>query len=256
MMRRLRQLLQSPSGTQRELPVIAVAGALRSGTNYLKFLLEQNYEVTAGANAFGWKHAGVPVLARDSGLAYPDVPLAYIVKNPYSFVVSLSRYHQRKVTMGHEISIDGGEDFASFLISPVTIFDSQLAGTPKLRFANPVQYWNFIYWNLETLDQSRFRVAGFNYEDLICDPNSVRKIESVAKLQRRSEKLETPKNQLKRLGGGDIPVTKSGYESAEEFDAAYYAEKRYLESFTPTQLTFMGTEIDPWLMKRRGYETV
>lgn len=256
MMRRLGRMLRASSDTGPQLPAIAVAGALRSGTNYLRFLLEQNYKVTADFNAFGWKHSGVPVLAGDSGLAYPDVPLAYIVKDPYSFVVSLSRYHQRKVTMGHDISIDGGEDFASFLKGPVTIFDSQLAGSPKLRFANPVQYWNFVYWNLETLHPDRFRAAGFNYEDLIRDPGSVRKIEGVAKFQRRSEMLETPKNQLKRLGGKAIPATKSGYQGAEEFDAAYYAEKRYLESFTPSQLAFMRAEIDPWLMEKRNYETL
>ncbi len=256
MMRRLRRVLQGASKTETNLPVIAVAGALRSGTNYLKFLLEQNYAVTANSNVFGWKHAGVPVLASDSGLAYPDVPLAYIVKNPYSFVVSLSRYHQRRVTMGHKISIEGGLDFASFLTSPVTIFDSQLVGTPQLRFANPVQYWNFIYWNLEKLDTGRFRAAGFNYEDLICNPDRVRGIEAFAKFRRHSETLATPENQLRRLGGAAKPTTKAEYQKSEEFDAAYYAEKRYLDSFSSSQLAFMRAEIDPWLMTQRGYETI
>lgn len=256
MRRYLGRILLGPTNSEPELPIVAVVGALRSGTNYLKFLLEQNYEVTAASNAFGWKHAGVPVMAGDSGLAYPDIPLAYIVKNPYAFVVSLSRYHQRKVKLGHEISVEGGVDFASFLTNPITIFDSQLAGTPKLRFANPVQYWNFIYWNLETLDRARFRIVGFNYETLVCDPNTLYNIESLVKLRRRTEMLETPENQLKRLGGATVPTSKSGYQNGELFDAVYYAEKRYLDTFTPSQLTFMRTEIDPWLMTQRGYETI
>ena len=256
MMRRLLSRFRSASGTRQSRPAIAVAGALRSGTNYLKFLLEQNYDVTADFNAFGWKHAGVPVLADSAGLNYPDMPLTYIVKNPYATVVSLHRYHQRKVTQGQRISLEGAENFSDFLTSPVTVFDSRLDGTPQLRFANPVQYWNFVYWNLETLDRRRFRVIGFNYEDLIAEPQTIRDIESIARLERRSEVLTTPKNQLKRLQGAPMSEAKSGYESTEDFNSAYYTEKQYLESFTEPQLAFIRREIDPWLMERRRYEVL
>jgi len=256
MIGKLRRMLHGPFDVASDLQVVAVAGALRSGTNYLKFLLEQNYHVVAEFNAFGWKHAGVPVLAGKSGLAYPDMPLVYVVKGPYAFVVSLHRYHQRKLTEGHRISIDGGEDFDSFLSGPVTVFDSQSAGSPQMRFANPVQYWNFLYWNLETLDPVRFRVAGFNYEDLIADPDLLCRNQVVMKLRRRSEAVATPTNRLKRLGETAGSAAKTGYQSGESFDSAYYTEKRYLDSFTPAQLSFMRAEIDPWLMARRGYEII
>ena len=247
-------LQQSGQGSEPGKPVIAVAGALRSGTNYLKFLLEQNYDVAADSNAFGWKHGGVPVFAASAQLSYPDMPLAYIVKNPYAFVVSLHRYHQRKIKAGHRISLDAEAEFNAFLTSPVTIFDSQLDGSPQLRFSSPVQYWNFLYWNLETLDPKRFRVAGFNYEDLVTNPLGIRMVESVAGLTRRSEELETPKNQLKRLGGAVMTGEKSTAEGDEDFDGSYYTEKRYLGSFTDEQLAFMRAEIDPWLMQQRGYD--
>ncbi len=254
MMRRLLGMIQGESNADRDKTVVAVVGALRSGTNYLKYLLEQNYDVTADFNAFGWKHAGVPVLADGTGFEYPDLPLTYIVKNPYATVVSLHRYHQRKVKQGHVISLAGEEDFNAFLTSPVTVFDSQLKGSPQLRFANPVQYWNFVYWNLETLDRQRFQAVGFNYEELIVEPEAIFKVEEITRLRRLSQEVATPTNQLKRLKGTPMSEAVSGYETGEDFNPAYYTDKHYLGSFNDEQLAFMRQQVDPWLMQQRGYE--
>ena len=253
-MRRLLGRFQGEPKTGGDKTAIAVVGALRSGTNYLKYLLEQNFEVAADFNAFGWKHAGVPVLADSAGLHYPDLPLAYIVKNPYATVVSLHRYHQRKIKQGHVISLDGEEDFDAFLTSPVTVFDSQLQGSPQLRFANPVQYWNFVYWNLETLDRRRFQAIGFNYENLIVKPETILEMEKIKNLKRGARQLATPRNQLKRLKGTPMSEAVSGYETGEDFNAGYYTDKEYLDAFTPEQLEFMRRQVDPWLMQQRGYE--
>ncbi len=258
MMRRLRRMLFERAGQPADSasPKIAIVGGLRCGTNYLKYLLERNYVVSADFNSFGWKHSGIPVLGQNSRLAYPDVPLAYIVKNPYAFVASLHRYHRRKATHGDRISVSGNDGFDAFLTGSVVISDSQLAGSPQMRFPNPLQYWNFLYWNLETLDTSRFSAVGFNYEDLIADPDQVRGVEAVAKLQRRSIELATPRNQMRRLGeSAGLPAT-GGYESVESFDPSYYKEKRYLEHYTPEQLAFIRSEVSEWLMQRRGYQLI
>ncbi|WP_457940347.1 hypothetical protein [Mesorhizobium sp. 10J20-29] len=259
MIRILRSMLLSRSGIRSpvgNLRKIAVVGALRSGTNFLKYLLEQNFLVSADFNAFGWKHSGIPVLSHNSALDYPDVPLAYIVKNPYAFAVSLHRYHQRISTHGDRISISGSEGWSAFLVNPIVISDSQLAGSPQMRFANPFQYWNFLYWNLETLDQKRFCAVGFNYEDLIADPETVRSIERVVRLRRRPSALVTPGNQMRRLGGRTAPTSITGYETPERFDLNYYTEKRYLHPYTPEQLAFVRSEISIWLMERRGYRII
>jgi len=255
----LRKVLFARAGSrssEADLPKIAVVGALRSGTNFLKYLLEQNFLVCADFDAFGWKHSGVPVLGRNSTLDYPDVPLAYIVKNPYAFAVSLHRYHQRISMHGDRVSVSGSEGWSAFLTSPIVISDSQLTASPQMRFANPLQYWNFIYWNLETLDQKRFRAVGFNYEDLIANPETVRRIETAVRLRRRSATLATPGNQMRRLGARAAPASISSYETPERFDPDYYTDRRYLDSYTPEQLAFIRSEVSPWLMERRGYPII
>lgn len=253
MIRLLGKLRSSRSGqpeTSDRSPAVAVCGALRSGTNLLKYMLERDYHARVNFNAFGWKHAGVPVLSKDSGLTYPMVALAYVVKNPYAFVVSMHRYHQRKTLEGHRISLKAHTQFDRFLTGPVVISDSQLPGSPQLRFANPVQYWNFVYWNLETLDRARFRVVGFNYEDLITDPAGLRVVEDVAPLRRRASDVSVPPGNRLTRGSANSPTSS---ERDEPFDLTYYTEERYLHSFTGEQLAFVGSEVDHWLMERRSY---
>jgi hypothetical protein len=227
---------------------VSVLGAFRCGTNYLKFLLERNYDVRAHFSAYGWKHAGVPIFATGSGHEYPAMPVVFVVKNPYAFVLSLHKHliDNRKGMISHEA-------FDDFLRKPIVLFDSQLEKSPQLRFSNPVQYWNFVYWNLETLDRKRFSCVGFNYEDLLTNPLLVRQVEAVAALKRHGDEIHVPQNQMRRLGpSSSFDVSK--YETKESFDPHYYVERKYLDRLTPQQIAFVSAEADPWIMARRNYE--
>lgn len=229
---------------------IAVLGAFRSGTNFVKYLLERNYEVTAHFSAFGWKHAGVPIFSGGSGFEYPGMPAVFVVKNPYAFVVSLHKHfiENRKGMIAEE-------NFADFLIRPLVLFDSQLEASPQLRFSNPVQYWNFVYWNLECLDGEHFSCAGLNYEDLVADPGRIREVERIGNFMRRGEGIVAPENQMRRLGPNS-KFTIGEYQTATAFDRDYYLGRKYLEKLTKEQIAFIGAEADPWIMQRRGYETL
>lgn len=249
---RIKDLVSRGFGISRpskdDLPKVAVVGALRTGTNYLKFLLETNYRVSAGFSDFGWKHAGVAIFNRGSGYDYPNVPLFYIVKNPYAFVVSLHRYY-----VAHKKNIISHETFDRFLTQPIVLFDSQLKDSPQMRFSNPIQYWNYIYWNLENLSREKFRSLGFNYEDLLANPDGIRTLEQMFRFQKRTDETVVPRNQLKRLSGVTADVAGGQYETDDSFDSGYYIEKKYLEDFSKEQLRFIRDEVDHGLMARRGY---
>ncbi len=248
----LRNLMAKPAagGGDAALPQVAVLGAMRCGTNLTRHLLETHWEVSAAFSPFGWKHAGLPIFNPDSGLAYPETPILYLVKDPSAFVLSLYYYRMQAITKGHRVSIEGAETLGDFLVRPIVIFDSQLEHSPRMRFANPLQYWNYIYWNLETLDRRRYRVRGLNYEDLIRRPESLKIVEEIASLRRRQPTVTLPRRQMGRDTDSETRVVGSG----ADFDVGYYAERRYLQSFTAAQLHFIGGEVDPWLMERRGYQ--
>ena len=241
----------SSNRSNDQMPKVAVLGALRCGTNYLKFLLESNYYVSAGFSEFGWKHAGVPIFNRGSGYEYPDVPLFYIVKNPYAFVVSLHRYY-----LALRRNIISHDEFGKFLTYPIVLHDSQLEHSPQMRFSNPIQYWNYVYWNLENLNKERFRAFGFNYEDLLEDPGGIKTMERSFRLKKKTEETVIPRNQLKRLSGVIAGVARGEYETDKSFDSSYYLEKKYLEDYSSEQLRFIRNEVDPWLMARRKYPVV
>lgn len=226
---------------------ISVLGAFRCGTNYVKYLLERNYRVNAHFSAFGWKHAGVPIFSGGSGYQYPKMPAVFVVKNPYAFTLSLHKHF-----IENRKGMIASEAFDEFLRKPIVLFDSQLEGSPQLRFANPVQYWNFVYWNLETLDRKRFACVGLNYEDLVADPERIRAVEKIATLARQTGEIVIPRNQMKRLGP-QSRLAVDEYETKQAFDRDYYLERRYLERITPSQVAFISAEADPFVMERRGY---
>jgi len=248
---RIKDLFTRGSSAHRpsydQLPKVAVVGALRTGTNYLKFLLEANYQITAAFSEFGWKHAGVPIFNHGSGFDYPDVPVFYIVKNPYAFVMSLHRYY-----VEHRKNIISHDAFDHFLTRPIVLFDSQLKNSPQMRFSNPIQYWNYIYWNLENLSTEKFRSIGFNYENLLADPEGIKALEQVFRFRKRTGRTIVPRNQLKRLTGVTADVAGGQYETEDSFDSSYYIEEKYLNDFSEAQLSFIRNELDPQLMARRG----
>lgn len=140
---------------RRRPATVVVVGALRSGTNYLRFLLERNWACSVAFDAFGWKHAGVPIPGSAARLAYPDLPILFTVKEPHAFCRSLHRYH-----VAHGRNLRAPTEWGRFLREPLVLLDRDPARSPQYRFANPVQYWCFVYWNLAFLPEGRFRVHG------------------------------------------------------------------------------------------------
>lgn len=242
--------LRRPTHQVGNASCVAVVGALRTGTNFVRHIIEAHWPVTVTYNAYGWKHAGIPVLGPGSDLSYPAIPIIFVVKNPYAFVVSLYRYRMLAETKGHRISLDGAVTFDAFLRGPVTLRDSQLRESPELRFGSPLQYWNFIYWNLERLDPQRFPAVGLNYETIVETPDCLAAVDRLIPVPRNPGMIVLPETTLRRTSDRK---RKGKEDVAQAFDTAYYTQRRYLEEFTAGQLDFVRREADPWLMERRGY---
>ncbi len=228
-------------------PRVAILGGFRCGTNYLKYLLEVNYHVSAEFSPYGWKHGGVPVFNVGSALRYARVPIVYSCKNPYAFVVSLYQYSQLRD------GLTTYDSLGQFLRSPLVMSCIETDGSPELRFSNPIQYWNYLYWNLESLSSDRFTAIGVNYDDLISDTGRLELIADTLGLKRRRSRLVQPAKKLTRESGRYTQFLDQRHQTEEQFDAGYYLDRRYLNELTSEQVDFIGTEVDPWVMTRRGY---
>ena len=128
-------------------------GAFRTGSNYLRALLELNYDVELVNGMGGFKHAPVPALFDDREWLPPADPIVGTVKDPWSWLPSMWRYVQG-VGGRH---VRGGATWERFLVEPICVTHGGHAGFPSYRFAGPVDYWNAMAHNLVDVSQCHRR---------------------------------------------------------------------------------------------------
>lgn len=233
---------------QKNAPQVAVMGAFRTGTNYVRFLLEQNFECRILYDAYGWKHGGVPVFTRYSGLAHPAVPVVYVVKHPAAFITSLYDYFRDK-----NRNMAAPADWEAFLREPLVIFDSKPEESAQMRFANPAQYWNFIYWNLSTLPAQRFRSAGLRYESVLENPQGeIGRVADGLGLRRKSTPFSVPEGKLARMNDKQRFEPEKAVTN-QSFNAVQYRDNSYLKRYSESDLDVLRAQLDPQLMARFDY---
>jgi len=87
------------------MKTVKMLGLMRSSTNLLELLLQANYHVKVLSNGGGWKH-GLYRVPQELGRSAPTVCL---VKEPYSWMVSMYRYRGRRKTRTFEDYLKAAE---------------------------------------------------------------------------------------------------------------------------------------------------
>ena len=112
---------------------IKIYGLQRSGTNWLGFLIQENFkDVRVLVNEGGWKH-GYYIIPWS---LKKEVDIISIIKNPYSWLVSVYNYWgpDRKKNIGPNLK---GVDFDTFVRN--RYLGEQQKGIPFImRAKNPV----------------------------------------------------------------------------------------------------------------------
>jgi hypothetical protein len=226
---------------------LAVLGCFRSGTNFAKTLLEQNYNCTIKNNVFGWKHGYVPIVSSDSNAKYDFFydEAFFITKNPFSFLVSLFNYHTQV-----QRNIIAPTDFSSFITSRIVMFDQSQEHSPQLRFSSPVELWNNMNWNY----WSSHRFVHIRYEKLVEQPQLVcEKAASKIGIIRTSSHFFVPEKKVKRISDAESIVNKEDYLSQENFDSSPYKQHTYMENFDQASRNFVLGTVDNELIDKLGY---
>lgn len=206
-------------------------GAFRSGTNYVRALLELNcrVEVVPGA---GFKHAPVP--ARFEG------PVLGVVKDPYSWLVSMWRYVNERGAK-HTIC---GKTWKRFLREPLVVFHGDIPGFPRYRFASPIEYWNCMAYNLVCLDPGRTWII--RYEDLLEEPRTA--IQTTAEafgLESSADTFRKVEKRTRNVGARRQEKRVDSYVTSERFEPAYFLQHRYMDEFSRLQRRSVLRAIDP-----------
>jgi hypothetical protein len=248
---RLEKLLVKQEQTKNksgQKNIYTVIGCFRSGTNYLKTIIESNYNYEVRFNTYGWKHGLLPVLTgteKKSMIKRGDLIIS-VTKNPFSFLYSMFKYCSK---INKNVICDTSS-FSNFIKSKFIIFDTDESST-QLYFSNPIAYWNSINWN----HSSSPNVISVRYEDLL-KVNEFEELEKIipALKERINVKFYKPKNSVKRMNEL-TDYGNSGYESKNMFQSDLYCNKEYMTFFDEADFEFVLSKLDHQLLDRLGYET-
>lgn len=169
------------------------------------------FALTSRSNG-GWKHAHAGELRR-SRLA-PDVGVAIIVRDPWSWLVSMFRrpYHWPR----------SSGDFAEFLEAPVTVVGREGPGPGPA--PTPVDVWNWKASGYLDLVADRPRTAIVRYEDLVLETAvAIRRVAAPLGLGVISEPvlpMRGVKHRDREVGADDYRQQLIDRRHAEVYDAA------------------------------------
>ncbi|SHH37583.1 hypothetical protein SAMN05216361_4426 [Marisediminitalea aggregata] len=226
---------------------IAMMGCFRSGTNFAKTILEQNYNCEVKNNVFGWKHGLLPIISADSNAQYHfDYEKAFfITKNPFSFLSSLFKYH-----LSVKRNLIAPNEFKQFIRTKIIVFDQGQANSPQLRFNNPIDFWTMMNWNYA----SKTDFVHIRYEWLVENPEVI--IERAAGkmgLERISTNFITPQKEVKRINDAETTKSLEDYQTTVDFDKGRYLKHGYMTDFDSDDVRFVLSQLDDELLDKLGY---
>lgn len=233
-------------------PKIKVFGAFRTGTNYLRALIEWNYPVEVVYNTIGgWKH-GVVTSEYLDVLYENNLHCIGVVKDPLATLRSIYNYY---VSAG--LNIRASKEWPDFLYSRFIIFDSgRNKRRTEYRYANPVEYWNAMTWSIlagAVKNPDIFMLI--KYEDLLIDPvNTIEKVMKKFGLISLSvnKEFKVPQKTLMRMGDG-ARKNKESYITNELFDGAYYLNNKFKDFYSPSDIDFVKSVLDEELLCEVAY---
>lgn len=234
-------------------PQIKQFGLHRSGTNFLRVILQENYHVSVLADEGGWKHGPYEVPERLGR----ELDCVICVKNPYAWLVSLHKYRHPEKDL----------PFADFVRSPIHVVGPD-GPDRAIDKPNPVRLWvemNEHWLSVKLQSHSQFV---FPYEKVLAAPReSIQELVTTLKLERRVPIA----HQLKKMVGAAVvepeffipsrhlnhlpdQYKKRNLAHGSTFDPGQYTRQDFLKAFTPDLLDFVNGNLQPGLVTRLGYQ--
>tara|TARA_Y100000758_G_scaffold247088_1_gene183097 strand:- start:635 stop:1378 length:744 start_codon:yes stop_codon:yes gene_type:complete len=243
---------------------IKLYGIPRSCTNLVKLLFHNNFSnVTTLSNVLGWKHGNHPEAVDWSGKdwdpinnpkgvspsdfvsndifnsikqTYEEGRMKYVVcvKDPYSWLVSYSKYEARESLISRSI--------LSF------------KGINRKKLVEYISLWNDRHRNWSELLKNNSNATSIRYEDILKDADSaLNKISIFFNLEKIDEVI-MPEFNLSRNPEAVGKLPKQEDKSFNKTD--YYLNKKYLEYFKKDDLKLIAKNIDSDLVSYFGYKLI
>jgi hypothetical protein len=233
-------------------PQIKQFGLHRSGTNFLRVILQENYHVEVLSREGGWKHGPYEVPKRLGR----ELDCVICVKNPYAWLVSIYNYRHPKKDI----------PFPAFVRSPIHIVHP---GGPDraIHKPNPVRLWVEMNEHWLSVKLQSHRLFVFAYEKVLAAPReSIQELVTTLKLERRvplTHRLKTAVGAAaqepeffvppRQLGALRDDYKKKNLAAGTTFDPGQYTRQEFFRAFTPDLLDFVNENLQSDLVTRLGY---
>ena len=124
---------------------IRIIGTPRSGTNYIKYLIETNSEYQCGFHVGWWKHSIIPSIMSGTEVMHDNTPTVIMFREPLEQIASFYKFAK----LGRAAIQGKTDSFSSFIREPIIMRPSDKI---EYWFDNPIAYWKQFYraalsWN-------------------------------------------------------------------------------------------------------------
>ena len=231
---------------EKHTKYIKIYGLQRTGTNFITDLINRNFQNTKVlVNIGGWKHGtyAAPMILGQ------EVDILVVSKNPLAWLRSMYEYWgpNRERNIGPDLR---NVAFEQFVKSPV-VFEKQKDIPYLFRAANPVQYWNNMYFHYLSIFTEQKRCIAISYESVLSDfYKSMLKLSDFFDLEPVSEDLEFTQEQKEFIPSSETPKTKDQPFSKLE----YYKQRGYMKYYSQDLLEFVVNQLDREVLSKLGYQ--
>lgn len=204
---------------------IKIYGERNSGTIYLEWLINKNFEIELLKNdETGWKHRLAPSKEEIEYDLNPEIYYLCLVKNPYSWLLSM---HKRPY-QHEELRKLRFRDFLKYSYGD---------------YRNPIMMWNLKNRSYLELGNYTKNHIFFRYEDFL---------ESIAEpLNTIASKFGIAKPPFYK--NIHVLLTNSHGISKNKFHAEYYTEEIWKEKLNPDHIETINQFLDKDLMNKLEY---
>ncbi len=231
-----------------------IIGMFRSGSNFLRALLERNYACRIGYNSFGWKHGLFPIIAGGAAMKMPGTPTITLTKNPFSAIASLHRYY---LGNGRNLVSGSGAEMGDFLRAPLVIRDDANPESAELFFPTVADCWVAMTWNVMSIVGRRPASRHLRYEDLVADPEGqAARLAGALGLARVSEVFDVPRGRMRNLPGRAVDWQREETEMNRPFGPSSVCNHAYMAAFSEADRAFVLSRLPVALLERTGYDAL
>lgn len=226
-------------------------GMKRSGTNYTRWLLQENFvNVQPLSEILGWKHGPHPDNVDWTGKSWAD-PFHPQAESETQALVAMVTDDIYKAVISNQIR------YTITTKNPYAWWCSYVRFTerpePMMSVEDGLISWNSLHDNWSDLAKRNPLATIVKYEDLLLDlDTTLNRIATELELEPKDSKFKSLAVRMARrsdlnwnMGPTNMP-----------FDSSYYTEHKYLEMFDEKLLELFRQRLSPLTMHRLGYEII